>query len=175
MRATAIAVASCSRLSRKVLAIRAAARRPPARRRKTGGGDDNGGVGNGGAGDGGRKRRGGGEPANERRAVFQLWPKTEPASLQEVAEAYEACSGLAAGPQRDACYIVHNLDGRMVERYYHDVRRMEAALGAPSAITRRHLQNARAIAPPPSASEALPPSDTALPETDAFYDSDDTE
>jgi len=131
---------------RSCVSVRAGAKQPPSSRR--------------------RKANGGGDSA-DKRSVFQLCARTSkpPVSLQEVADAYEACHRLS-GAQKESCYIVHDLDGRSVEKYLELVKTLENAIGPPPSIARQHLYAAR-----DALFQLLPPSDCALPDHE---DPDDT-
>jgi len=131
---------------RSCVSVRAGAKQPPSSRR--------------------RKANGGGDSA-DKRSVFQLCARTnaKQLSLEEIAEAYEACHRLS-GAQRESCYIVYDLDGRMVERYFATVKTLENAIGPPPSIARQHLYAAR-----DALFQLLPPSDCALPDHE---DPDDT-
>jgi hypothetical protein len=134
---------------RSCVSVRAGATRPPSRRRK--------------ANDGGGS--GAGDP--DKRSVFQLCTRknAKPLSLEEIAEAYEACHRLS-GAQRESCYVVYDVDPRMVELYFPTVKTLENAVGPPPSIARQHLDSAR-----DALFQLLPPSDSPLPDHE---DPDDT-
>jgi hypothetical protein len=130
MRAISAARSSC-------VAVRAGAKKPPARRRKAnaGGGDSS------------------GRGSADSRGVFELRSTyiAKPVTLQEVATAYYACH-LMSGAERAACYIAHDLEGNMVEKYFTTIERLERYMGPPPSITRADLIH------------LLPPSDSPLPD-----------
>lgn len=162
MRAAASRPMRASRPARRA-EIRAAAARPPKRPRKASGGDGDG----DGRSDGRRDGRGR-DPAADRRPACALWTNMPPPTMQEIAEAYEACHRLT-GVQRDACYIVHNLDGRAVERHYESLKFLERAIAARPMLTRRDLERASARRPPPADAPGAPDAPD-----DADADPDDT-
>ena len=81
----------------------------------------------------------------DNRTVFQLRPKSlRQIPLHDVAVAYTSCQRFS-GAERDVCYIAHDLNGHMVDKYYPTVQRLEAAFAPPVNAGHWHLDRARDV------------------------------
>lgn len=57
--------------------------------------------------------------------LFQSEEVKVPITLAEVRDAVESCSGILNEQMKDACYLYFGVNGKMAEKYYSKMERME--------------------------------------------------